>query len=517
MLASMANPALVEAIRAYRFEEWRQANMEGEIDLAGADLRELTLTMRSLEGADLRGAKLPSCVDMSFRKCDLRGATIGGDCVGGVAVDSTPMLHGCDFSDALLDGVCCEKVQAYECKFDRASIDGIRARASCWRGCTFRGVFVNSSWSKQIAKPDFNLASISYGGCADFSESEFSECDLAGAKLWGASFWRSRLRDTSLRQSVMAGGNLAGAEFHGCDCDESDLSCSHLGGVRATKTTFRKGSFRSCDMAGADFGAAHVRRLNNWRISPTGSAYESCQHEYHAIDCAGADFTGALLEGASLVRTNLNHALLVDVAVYGASVWSVSLEGARQRNIRVTAFDEPPMTVDSLPMAQFIHLLRSANSLRDVIDEVTSKAVLILGRFGQGGLERLRVMAGVVREQGMSPIIFDWDPPRSRDLLETVCVLGRLSSFVLVDLTDPSSVPAEFMAIAQEVRSAPIYPLIHSSQRPFSMFEGVVHGRPAVQALVTFESESDLVEAIRSQIFPQVAMVRSKLASKAVL
>ena len=46
---------------------------------------------------------------------------------------------------------------------------------------------------------------------------------------------------------------------------------------------------------------------------------------------------------------------------------------------------DPPrmssITVDNLEVAQFIHLLINNEKIRDVIDAITSKMVLILGRF----------------------------------------------------------------------------------------------------------------------------------------
>ena len=43
--------------------------------------------------------------------------------------------------------------------------------------------------------------------------------------------------------------------------------------------------------------------------------------------------------------------------------------------------DEPDITVDDLKMAQFIYLPFVNEKIRIVIDTMTSKAVLILGRF----------------------------------------------------------------------------------------------------------------------------------------
>jgi hypothetical protein len=47
----------------------------------------------------------------------------------------------------------------------------------------------------------------------------------------------------------------------------------------------------------------------------------------------------------------------------------------------ITKENEPEITVDNIEVAQFIYLLMHNQKIRDVIDTITSKVVLILGRF----------------------------------------------------------------------------------------------------------------------------------------
>ncbi|MFN8372994.1 MAG: hypothetical protein U0694_08960 [Anaerolineae bacterium] len=66
---------------------------------------------------------------------------------------------------------------------------------------------------------------------------------------------------------------------------------------------------------------------------------------------------------------------------FGISAWDVKLDGAIQSDLVITDVDEPEIRVDNLEVAQFIYLLLNNQKIRDVIDTITSKAVLILGRF----------------------------------------------------------------------------------------------------------------------------------------
>src|SRR5207244_16383 len=83
--------------------------------------------------------------------------------------------------------------------------------------------------------------------------------------------------------------------------------------------------------------------------------------------------------------------------------------------------------------------------LRDVLNSVMEKGVLILGRFKEGGLELLRSIAEELREQNYLPMIFEFDKPNSADYTETIKTLVSLARFVIVDLSGPS-VPQELQA-----------------------------------------------------------------------
>jgi hypothetical protein len=63
------------------------------------------------------------------------------------------------------------------------------------------------------------------------------------------------------------------------------------------------------------------------------------------------------------------------------SAWRVKLDRAKQQNLIITPENEPEITVDNIEVAQFIYLMLNNEKVRDVIDTITSKTVLILGRF----------------------------------------------------------------------------------------------------------------------------------------
>ena len=156
---------------------------------------------------------------------------------------------------------------------------------------------------------------------------------------------------------------------------------------------------------------------------------------------------GANLERSILVGTTLEGANLTGCSVYGISAWDVKLEGAIQSNLVITREGESPIQVDNLEVAQFIYLLLNNERIRGVIDTITSKVVLILGRFTPERKVVLDAIRDELRKQDYLPVLFDFEKPASKDLTGTISTLANMARFVIADLTDPSSVPHELATL----------------------------------------------------------------------
>src|SRR5207253_3695589 len=137
---------------------------------------------------------------------------------------------------------------------------------------------------------------------------------------------------------------------------------------------------------------------------------------------------------------NMRKATLTGCSIFGISAWGVELEGATQDSLVITSANEPRITVDNLEVAQFIYLLLNNSKIRDVIDTVARKAVLILGRFTPERKAVLDALREALRTNGYLPILFDFEKPSSRNFTETVKTLAHLSRFIIADLSDPASI-----------------------------------------------------------------------------
>ena len=184
-----------------------------------------------------------------------------------------------------------------------------------------------------------------------------------------------------------------------------------------------------------------------------------------------ADLSGATLYAASLVDTDLTDADLTSCRIYGVSAWRLKLEGAKQQNLIITKPGEPEITVDNIEVAQFVDLLLHNEKVRDVIDTITSKIVLILGRFTPERKAVLDALREELRGRDYLPILFDFDKPASRDITETISLLARMARFVPADITDARSIPQELNIIVPDLPSVPVQPLLLKESGEYGMFE----------------------------------------------
>jgi hypothetical protein len=191
---------------------------------------------------------------------------------------------------------------------------------------------------------------------------------------------------------------------------------------------------------------------------------------YGATLC-GANLGEAMLYHAALVDTDLTRADLTGCRIFGVSAWDLKLEGAKQRNLIITNVDEPEITVDNIEVAQFVYLLLHNEKIREVIDTITSKAVLILGRFTEERKAVLDALREELRKRDYLPILFDFEKPRSRNTDETITLLARMARFVVADISDAKSVLQELRAVVPDLPSVPIQPIILATQEEPGMFD----------------------------------------------
>lgn len=226
-----------------------------------------------------------------------------------------------------------------------------------------------------------------------------------------------------------------------------------------------------------------------------------------------ADLSRANLRGAKLQNNDLRWAILSDVdlrgadligcSIYAISAWSIKIENTKQTNLIITDRGEPEITVDDLEVAQFVYLLLNNPKIREVIDTVAKKVVLILGRFDPEQKVILEALRKELRNHNYLPVVFDFEQPASRNLTETISTLAHISRFIIADLTDAKSIPQELERIVPHLPSVPVQPIIRKDTTEYAMFEHF-EKYPWVLPIYRYQNISSLLTSINEHILKPV-------------
>jgi hypothetical protein len=179
----------------------------------------------------------------------------------------------------------------------------------------------------------------------------------------------------------------------------------------------------------------------------------------------------------------------------------------------ITPDKEATITVDTLEVAQFIYLLLNNQKIRDVIDTITSKVVLILGRFTDERKKVLDAIRDELRKRNYSPVLFDFEKPANRDITETVSTLAHMARFVIADITDAKSIPQELKTIVPNLPSVPVLPLILNTQHEYGMFEHFTRF-PWVLPIYRYEDEESLLQSLQEKVITPAELKAQELAKR---
>jgi uncharacterized protein YjbI with pentapeptide repeats len=344
-----------------------------------------------------------------------------------------------------------------------------------------QGVDAWNAWRKEepFITPDLSGANLrgtnhseAFLAWVNFSGANLSGADLGGVVLWGAK---------------LIGANLIGAKLSGANLSAADLSLAKLIGAKLSGANLSAAKLIDADLMGANLSGANLSgayfisaKLSAANLHAANLTVASLSAaNLHAANLSGANLMGANLAYASLVDADITNADLTGCRIYGVSAWGLKLSDETkqrdliitQRNSIITRSDEPEITVDNIEVAQFIYLMLNNQKVREVIDTITSKVVLILGRFTDERKAVLDALRDELRKRNYLPILFDFDKPTSRNTDETITLLARMARFVIADISDAKSVLQELRAIVPDLPNVPVQPVIVASQAEPGMFD----------------------------------------------
>jgi hypothetical protein len=263
-----------------------------------------------------------------------------------------------------------------------------------------------------------------------FSSPHWYDCPgRGGIQLKGKNrmdFSGINLSRASLYRAFAEGLNLRNAEFEGSHVEEGDFS--------------------RADFRGQPFAVPRSTRQSS-RVQTSTARHLSTGNLNRVI------LVGALFRVKEITET----------AVYGIAAWDlVTSDEMKQSKLLIEKTYEfysdliqqgkIQMTVDDIELAQFVYYLNDRKKMRDTLNILNDKGVLLLGRFKDGGLERLYSICEWLQRKGYMAMIFDFARPDNLSLSETVVTMASRSKLILVDLPG-ASVPAELQAFSVKSRN----------------------------------------------------------------
>ncbi len=358
--------------------------------------------------------------------------------------------------------------------------------------------------SGDLRKADLNgadLNDVNLSGAnlrkADLSDASLIKADLSGADLSGATLIYADLSGADLSGADLSGATLIGADLsqtilfqaklYEADLSGADLRGTILIGADLSQTILFQAKLYEADLSGANLRAADLSGANLKAADLSGA------------NLRAADLSGANLNQANLVGTNFTDAILTGCHIYGIAAWNVELTGATQDSLLITPEDEPEITVDNLKIAQFLYLLLNNQEIRDVITTITTKVVLILGRFTPERKAILDALRNILRTKDYAPIMVDFDKPASKDTHETITTLARLARFAIADITEAKSIPQELVSIVEALPSLAIQPLLQRDSQPWGMYDHIKR-YPWVLSIHRYIDLPDLLASLEERV-----------------
>ncbi len=311
----------------------------------------------------------------------------------------------------------------------------------------------------ELSETDLNKANLCNANLTDVN---IENANLSETNLSRSDFFRALLDKVNLDQANLSDASFLSAHLYKCSLIKANLYEAQFSGANLYEANLCEASCIGTEFDNADLTRANLAKAD-LRVAFLKNA------NLNEADLRGANLSPADLSYSNLVQTKIDGAKISGSKIYGISVWDLVGEFKEQKELIITPEGESRITVDNIKVAQFVYLILNNKEIRDVINTLTSKTVLILGRFSiperKAILDALR---NKLREYNLLPIVFDFDRPTDKDFTETIKTLAGISYFVIADVTNPKSSPLELQATIPDYQ-IPFVPIIQEGEYPFAM------------------------------------------------
>jgi hypothetical protein len=342
--------------------------------------------------------------------------------------------------------------------------------------------------------------------------------DLRGLILVGGSLARYNLARARLDGAVLVRADLALARLERASLTDAKLMSADLSSVHAQKVNLSGANLRGATLHHGDFRGAIC-------LDGTYLAHADLREANFAgakmveTTLSRADLTKTCFDGADLTRAELSDAILDETSLLGTTMRGAIVGGTFIRRVKTDSkTDQSDLLVDvhvawerrpgemikfteanDIRVAQFHNIVDEPGSVGKLLAATTKRVVLILGRFLPQRKRVLDRLAKALSERGKIGVIFDFPSPVDRELSDTVRFIAGMSEFIVVDLTNASSVPLELQATIPDLM-IPVLPIVQSGHDVFAMFTDLQRRYSWIQPTVSYKDADQLVKYVDDAI-----------------
>jgi uncharacterized protein YjbI with pentapeptide repeats len=366
-------------------------------NLSGANLSSATMICPGLERTRFRRANLSGSYihALAAQVCDFVEADLSG------VLDATGSLfHGCDLSEARLDGAVLSGATFYqstltnaslrhvvlqgsvfnECFLDLAQLSGGALDQCAFTKCHMNGVRLDEARGEGVVIqrptgateivlerahfPSLRLDSVASEGlraqALSAPDLDILRCRLTSADFTGADLRRGRIVSSTLDHAVLRRALLDGAKIDRCSAREVVLEDGLGENLSAVESVFANGqmarfsgrcaSFRDCDLSGANFNGAYLYRCSMTGDPPRSMSLRGADfvganlvQSYIAADLSDVDLRNAQCAYGRFNQSDLSRADLRGTHLYEASLVKTTFTDASLSGL------QPPFFADRCP------------------------------------------------------------------------------------------------------------------------------------------------------------------------
>lgn len=326
-------------------------------DLAGSDLRRISLARANLAGANLTGANLEG-TDLS--RANLRGAKLDGANLKDAKLRYAD-LRGARLNNAILIGANLEGARLERAWLRKADLRNARLLRTRLTGATLLGADLRDTDLTRTNLDKVILREVNFGGAtlqrrrfvgvnisgANFSNAHLQQAVFSGAKLIGAKFIGANLSgarldkidaqnaqfaDADLTGAILTDAKLSGADFTGAHLVKANLANAELMGATLVKADLTQANLRNAQMTGAKSSSAlfiesDLRHAS--LLSADLSKADFSKANMGKANLGAANLHEASLEGANMANADLRFADLQNSRTKGASFAGADLRGTK--------------------------------------------------------------------------------------------------------------------------------------------------------------------------------------------